>query len=35
MKLSVGLCIAAMLYLGIFPEALLSAANEAVKVLRF
>jgi NADH-quinone oxidoreductase subunit N len=35
MKVSVGACIAVMLYLGIFPEAVLSAATEAVKVLRF
>jgi NADH-quinone oxidoreductase subunit N len=35
MKISVGVCIAAMLYLGIFPNAFLSAAAEAVKALRF
>jgi len=35
MKFSVAVCVAAMLYLGIFPEAVLSAAMEAVKVLRF
>src|SRR5580658_3580571 len=35
MKLSVGVCTAAMLYLGIFPETALSAATEAVKVMRF
>jgi NADH-quinone oxidoreductase subunit N len=35
MKFSVGVCIAAMLYLGICPDAVLSAATEAVKVLRF
>jgi NADH-quinone oxidoreductase subunit N len=35
MKFSIGVCVAAMLYLGIFPESVLSAATEAVKVLRF
>jgi len=35
MKISVGVGIAAMLYLGIFPNAALSAAAEAVKALRF
>jgi NADH-quinone oxidoreductase subunit N len=35
MKISVGVCIAAMLYLGLFPNAVLSAAAEAIKVLRF
>jgi NADH-quinone oxidoreductase subunit N len=35
MKISMGVCIAAMLYLGIFPNAVLSAAAEAVKALRF
>jgi NADH-quinone oxidoreductase subunit N len=35
MKLSVAVCIAAMLYLGVFPETVLSAATEAVKALRF
>jgi NADH-quinone oxidoreductase subunit N len=35
MKISVGVCIAAMLYLGIFPNEVLSAAAEAVKALRF
>jgi NADH-quinone oxidoreductase subunit N len=35
MKLSVGVCIAAMLYLGIFPQSALSAATEAARVLRF
>jgi NADH-quinone oxidoreductase subunit N len=35
MRISVLACIAGMLYLGIFPECVLSAATEAVKVLRF
>jgi NADH-quinone oxidoreductase subunit N len=35
MKISVVACIAAILYLGIFPNAALAAATEAVKVLRF
>jgi NADH-quinone oxidoreductase subunit N len=35
MKFSLGACIAAMLYLGIFPDVVLTAATEAVKVLRF
>jgi NADH-quinone oxidoreductase subunit N len=35
MKFSVAVGIAAMFYLGIFPETVLSAATEAVKVLRF
>jgi len=35
MKISIGACIAAMLYLGICPEAVFSAATEAVKALRF
>jgi NADH-quinone oxidoreductase subunit N len=35
MKISAVVCVAAMLYLGIFPNAVLSAAAEAVKVLRF
>jgi len=35
MKISVIACIAVILYLGIFPNAALAAATEAVKVLRF
>jgi NADH-quinone oxidoreductase subunit N len=35
MRISVGVCIIAMLYLGIFPNTVLTAATEAVKVLRF
>jgi NADH-quinone oxidoreductase subunit N len=35
MKISVGVCIAAILYMGIFPASVLSAATEAVKALRF
>ena len=35
MKFSVGVCIAAMLYLGLCPDAILSAATAAVQVLRF
>jgi NADH-quinone oxidoreductase subunit N len=35
MKCSIGACIAAMFYLGLCPDAVLSAAAEAVKALRF
>jgi len=35
MKFSVGVCIAAMLFLGLCPDPVLSAAAEAVKALRF
>ncbi len=35
MKISAGVCAAAMLYLGLCPESVLSAAAEAVKALRF
>jgi NADH-quinone oxidoreductase subunit N len=35
LKISLGICIAAMFYLGLCPEAVLSAAAEAVKALRF
>ncbi|MGA2175621.1 MAG: NADH-quinone oxidoreductase subunit N [Verrucomicrobiota bacterium] len=35
MKFSLGACIAGMLYLGIFPDAVWDAATEAVKVLKF
>jgi NADH-quinone oxidoreductase subunit N len=35
MKICTGVCIVAILYLGIFPNAVLSAASDAVKVLRF
>ncbi|HEY3863284.1 MAG TPA: NADH-quinone oxidoreductase subunit N [Verrucomicrobiae bacterium] len=35
MRICVGVCIAAIFYLGIFPGAVLSAAAEAVKTLRF
>jgi NADH-quinone oxidoreductase subunit N len=35
LKISVGVCIAAMFYLGLCPDTVLSAATEAVKVLRF
>jgi NADH-quinone oxidoreductase subunit N len=35
LKLSVGVCIAAMLYLGLCPDAVLSAAAKAVQALRF
>jgi NADH-quinone oxidoreductase subunit N len=34
MKLALGACIAGMLYLGIFPDAALRMAGEAVKVLK-
>jgi NADH-quinone oxidoreductase subunit N len=35
MKICLGICIAAMLYLGIFPQAVLTSAAEAVKALKF
>jgi hypothetical protein len=35
MKICVCACIAAILYLGICPQAALSAATEAAKVLQF
>ena len=35
MKISVAVCVAAVLYLGIWPQPVLSAAAEAVKALRF
>jgi len=35
MKISLGVCIAAMLYLGIFPGCVLTSATEAVKALKF
>jgi NADH-quinone oxidoreductase subunit N len=35
MKLSLAVCMAGMLYIGLFPNALLQAASAAVKALRF
>ncbi|HEX3718314.1 MAG TPA: NADH-quinone oxidoreductase subunit N [Verrucomicrobiae bacterium] len=35
LKISLGVCIAAMLYLGIFPQSVLACATAAVKVLKF
>jgi NADH-quinone oxidoreductase subunit N len=35
MKCSLGLCIAGMLYLGIFPDPVLNAATQAVRALKF
>jgi NADH:ubiquinone oxidoreductase subunit 2 (subunit N) len=35
MKISIGIGIAAMLYLGIFPSFVLASATEAVKALKF
>ena len=35
MKISLGICIAALLYLGIFPGPVLTSATEAVKALKF
>jgi NADH-quinone oxidoreductase subunit N len=35
MKISLGVCIGAMLYLGIFPARILTSATEAVKALKF
>jgi NADH-quinone oxidoreductase subunit N len=34
LKISAGICIAGMLYLGLCPQSVLSAAMEAVKALR-
>jgi NADH-quinone oxidoreductase subunit N len=35
MKFALGICIAAMFYLGIFPESVLTAATQAVRALKF
>jgi NADH-quinone oxidoreductase subunit N len=35
LKVSMGVCIAAMFYLGLCPDAVLSAAAKAVQALRF
>ena len=35
MQLSLAVCMAGMLYLGLFPNAVVVAATEAVKALRF
>ncbi len=35
MRISLGVCIAAMLFLGIFPSGVLASATEAVKALNF
>ncbi|HEX3988213.1 MAG TPA: NADH-quinone oxidoreductase subunit N [Verrucomicrobiae bacterium] len=35
MKISLGVCVAAILYLGIFPGSVLASATEAVKALKF
>ena len=35
MKISLAVCMAGMLWLGLFPNALVQAAAEAVKALRF
>jgi len=35
MKISLGVCIVAILYLGIFPGCVLASATEAVKALKF
>ncbi|HUD48672.1 MAG TPA: NADH-quinone oxidoreductase subunit N [Candidatus Baltobacteraceae bacterium] len=35
MKISLGVCVLAMLYLGIYPGPVLASATEAVKALRF
>jgi NADH-quinone oxidoreductase subunit N len=35
MKISLGVCIVAILYLGIFPGSVLASATEAVKALKF
>lgn len=35
MKISLGICIGAMLYLGVFPQAVLTSAAAAVKALKF
>ncbi len=35
MRVSLGLCMAGMLYLGLFPNAAVAAATEAVKALRY
>jgi NADH-quinone oxidoreductase subunit N len=35
MKISLGVCVAAMLYLGIFPDMVLTSATEAVRALKF
>jgi NADH-quinone oxidoreductase subunit N len=35
LKISIGICIAGMLFLGIFPQSVLASATEAVKALKF
>jgi hypothetical protein len=35
MKMTLIVCIGAMLYIGIFPDTLWEAATEAVKTLKF
>ena len=35
MQVSLAVCMAGMLYLGLFPNAVVLAAAEAVKALRF